>query len=614
MNPISKTPAPACPRIGGILSALLLAAGSTALQAASYSWDGTTGSYDDGLNWSADVVPIAADILTLANGGTIQINSGVLAPATGALGNITATSGTLSVGGGTLTTSGIIANGATGLTTISSGSITGSAFGSFGVATNGSLSNTAVGGTWSISGGTVNLNGISATNGGNQTISGGIVKTLDFRNAGGSTVTISGGTTTIGKFTVGSSGTGTVIVSGTGVVNQNITGQNASGSNNELWIGNNASTGALTLKDDAQLNYSFYNANSSVNFGRGAGNHVFTIQDDASFTTVAGTGALKAVVVGDTNIGARGTVNLDGGTITVLGFAKGTGTGVINANGGLVKAAGNNANFFSGFTGTGGAANTSNSVNVLGGGLKFDSNSFAVTISSVLSGAGGLTKQGAGKLTLSAANTYLGGTTIEDGELHLAAGSSVAGGVAVNAGATLSGFGTIGGNTTIAGIHSVGASPGLQTFSSGLEYLATGVLNWELVADSTADRGLTTGYDAINVTGGTLTVASGATINLVFNAAGSTTDFTDLFWASNQSWQVIDLTGTDGGGSFTIGSISLDANALSSAGFGNFTTSNVGGDHFVNWIAVPEPSAAFLGSLGMIALLRRRRISARHSR
>ena len=49
----------------------------------------------------------------------------------------------------------------------------------------------------------------------------------------------------------------------------------------------------------------------------------------------------------------------------------------------------------------------------------------------------------------------------------------------MGAGATLAGFGTIGGSTTIAGTHAVGASPGLQTFSSGLEYLSTGVLAWE---------------------------------------------------------------------------------------------------------------------------------------
>ncbi len=383
------------------------------------TWDGTTASFDDAPSWDTNAVPVAAETVTLANGGTIQIGGGVLAPATGALGNITVTSGTLSVSGGTLTTSGTIANGATGITTISSGTITGSTLGSFGVATNGGLSNTVAGGTWSVSNGTVNLNGVGASLGGSQSITGGIVKTQDLRNAGGSTLTISGGTTTIGKFTAGSSGTGTVIVSGSAIVEQNITGQNASGSNNECWVGNNVSTGTLTLKDSAQWNYTFYNANSSVNFGRGQGNHVFTLQDTASFTTQVGTGALKAVVVGDANASARGTVNLDGGTLTVLGLAKGSGTGVINANGGLIKAAGNSGNFFAGFTGTGGAANTSNSVNLLAGGLKFDSNTFDVASNSPLSGTGGMEKLGAGSLTLSGACTYSGNTTVTAGELVL---------------------------------------------------------------------------------------------------------------------------------------------------------------------------------------------------
>lgn len=58
------------------------------------------------------------------------------------------------------------------------------------------------------------------------------------------------------------------------------------------------------------------------------------------------------------------------------------------------------------------------------GGMFLDSNGFNVTAASVMSGAGGLTKQGAGTLTLTADNTYTGGTTISAGTLQLGDGGT----------------------------------------------------------------------------------------------------------------------------------------------------------------------------------------------
>ncbi|MBN9541180.1 MAG: autotransporter-associated beta strand repeat-containing protein, partial [Alphaproteobacteria bacterium] len=59
------------------------------------------------------------------------------------------------------------------------------------------------------------------------------------------------------------------------------------------------------------------------------------------------------------------------------------------------------------------------------GGGTIDTNGNDTTIGRAISGTGGLTKTGAGTLTLSGANTYAGGTTVSDGTLRLGAGASL---------------------------------------------------------------------------------------------------------------------------------------------------------------------------------------------
>src|SRR4029078_11935149 len=59
------------------------------------------------------------------------------------------------------------------------------------------------------------------------------------------------------------------------------------------------------------------------------------------------------------------------------------------------------------------------------------------TISGVMSGAGSLTKVGAGSLIVSALNTYTGGTTVNGGTLG---GSGKIGALLVNSGAVDPGF------------------------------------------------------------------------------------------------------------------------------------------------------------------------------
>jgi len=111
--------------------------------------------------------------------------------------------------------------------------------------------------------------------------------------------------------------------------------------------------------------------------------------------------------------GSSGTYNLIGGTLIVRQIIQGSGTAIFNFGGGTMQA----TNTFTTsvpitLTGTGGDAT-------------IDTQNYDVTISSPVSGDGGLNKLGAGALILSANATYLGDTTIEDGLLQLNGANSV---------------------------------------------------------------------------------------------------------------------------------------------------------------------------------------------
>lgn len=228
-------------------------------------------------------------------------------------------------------------------------------------------------------------------------------------------------------------------------------------------------------------------------------------------------------------------------------------------------------------------------------------------------------KQGSGSWTLSGTNTYTGATQINGGTLELASSGSLAAGSAVsisnsgsefivngtvggtlqaNVSTTLSGSGTINGAANIEGTHNPGNSPGIQTFTSGLTYAATSTLNAEFVGDTLGLRG--TDFDGVDVTGGDLSIDSAATLNLL----ASGINYALAVWDAPRSFTIIDHSGAGlSSGVFLLNTSS----AGSFASEGTWSLANSSNDIVLSWTPVPEPRAALLGGLGLLALLRRRR-------
>ena len=184
-------------------------------------------------------------------------------------------------------------------------------------------------------------------------------------------------------------------------------------------------------------------------------------------------------------------------------------------------------------------------------------------------------KEGSTTQIFSGNNTYTGTTSVNGGILLVNGSIASTANLTVAPVATLGGNGSIAAATTVNGTLAPGDGPGTLTLTGSLAMNATSKLQWQLPANAT------TGGDFLNAAA--VTVTSGAKLDLLLNAPGSTVSFTDPFWQSNRSWPVLSSTGLTG--TFALGTVSPDSAARAATGYGVFSLSHAGNAVTLHWTA-----------------------------
>jgi autotransporter-associated beta strand protein len=394
-------------------------------------------------------------------------------------------------------------------------------------------------------------------------------------NARVGTLTVSGGSISMGELFVGDGrgggggGSGTATISG----------------------------GTITLSNQFQIGAAS-NASGTVSMSGGSVTSTNLIVGAAGAGTFVQTGGTSTITGTSfliaSNSASNSVVNLQGGTMnasnaTVRVGGSGSGTGGLGLfGGGTLNAAGVVVAANSSFTDLGGVLNVTGGITNNGAWIFSPSNAHSVSYS--IGGTGGVTKNGVGNLTLAAANTYTGDTTLNVANIRLGINNAISTNSVFRFGATagnrrlqLQGF-----DQTLGGVDDTAATGGNLFVESAADNTSNAPATLTLnvaAAQSYTFRGRV--QDAFNGANSALTlVKSGAGTQVLSGGAnvsysGTTTvnagvlEFGGTNTVANNSAMTVNAGGTvrfSGGGTRS-NTISGSSGILEKAGANTLTLS-----------------------------------------
>jgi len=451
--------------------------------------------------------------------------------------------------------------------------------------------NNSYGGAITIGGATTRINSDDGT----LTLTGNITSTNQALIIGGAGNTAVTSTIALGNTagTLTKDGTGTLTLSGSNTYTGNTTG-----SAGTLQFASTASlyNGVTTDWTAAKIRV---NSGATVAFNVGGSGEFST----ANVTTLLTN--LSAVNSNGLNAGssiAFDTTNATGGTFTIadnIADSVGTGGGAV----GLTKLGTGTLNLSgsNGYTGT----------------TAINAGTLLISGTAAINSTSGITVNNGGTLSYSSSTGLDRNVTLNSGGTFIHNGSNAYAGTLTWNGGTLAGNNfsgvslTVGANKTL----SPGNSPGTmetasQTWENGGNYNLQ-IFNFAQAAG--------TGFDTIDITGTldlTAVTAGGFNINLwSLSAIGPDVDGDALNFnnMTSGSWLILSTTGGISGfdqSKFTInvGAINGTAGFSNDLGGGTFSVSHLNDNLYLEFTAIPEPSAWMLLGAGLaVVLLRKRR-------